>query len=373
MKTKNFFLGIIPALLLVTVSCENMNKLSESDVDPFLESFFDSQIGGQATVETYNNTLSNDLVEWSNATWNKAPSAYDKAATDAAWFYEDSITYKVHDIMMVGSDASVMGSATWYVAGLETFGQRFSGIMGMENGKMVWKRFMGVWTNTLAKDFLWPSTEAKGVNSAYNKMRTHMMELSNEKALVISDSLVIKDPNWATAHLGQLHYYWLGKEEAKLKEVYDIAMTKLEGASIAEQYIIKSYNPAKGADTRGNQRMALLHAPNDPMIRTWYAWGEKDFDTAIDILQKGLDRMPDNTGLNNMIAYKYMYNGDMDKAEKHFKLNTMSNPTMANGHDSYGDFLLEKGDKAGAKASFMKAFELDSDFTTSKEKADKIQ
>jgi predicted negative regulator of RcsB-dependent stress response len=68
-----------------------------------------------------------------------------------------------------------------------------------------------------------------------------------------------------------------------------------------------------------------------------------------------------------------MYNGDMDKAEKHFKLNTMSNPTMANGHDSYGDFLLEKGDKVGAKASFMKAFELDSDFTTSKEKADKIQ
>ena len=51
----------------------------------------------------------------------------------------------------------------------------------------------------------------------------------------------------------------------------------------------------------------------------------------------------------------------------------MSNPTMANGHDSYGDFLLEKGDKEGAKASFMKAFELDSDFTTSKEKADKIQ
>lgn len=74
-----------------------------------------------------------------------------------------------------------------------------------------------------------------------------------------------------------------------------------------------------------------------------------------------------------MIAYKYMYNGDMDKAEKHFKLNTMSNPNMANGHDSYGDFLLEKGDKKGAKASFMKAFKLDSNFTVSKEKADKIE
>ncbi|MDG1297865.1 MAG: hypothetical protein P8P48_12045 [Saprospiraceae bacterium] len=372
MKIRNFFFCVIPVLLFFTISCENMNSLSEADVDSFLESFFDAQVGGDATIEAYNNTLSDGLMVWANASWGGAPSTYDKGDTEAAWFYEDSITYELHDVMMVGSDASVMGSATWHVAGLKTFGQSFSGIVGMEDGKMVWKRFMGVWTNTLAKDFLWPTTEAEGVMSSYNEMRKHMMELSNEKALAISDSLVMKDPNWATAHLGQLHYYWLGNDDAKLKEVYDIAMSKLEGASIAEQYFIKSYNPAKGADTRGNQRMALLHAPNDPMIRTWYAWGEKDFDAAIDILKKGLDRMPDNTGLNNMIAYKYMYNGDMEQAEKHFKLNTMSSPSMSNGHDSYGDFLLEQGDKEGAKAAFMKAFELDSNFTVSKEKADKI-
>jgi hypothetical protein len=52
--------------------------------------------------------------------------------------------------------------------------------------------------------------------------------------------------------------------------------------------------------------------------------------------------MPDDTGLNNMIAYKYMCNNYMDKAEKHFKLNKISNPTIANGHDSYGDFYRRK-------------------------------
>ena len=372
MKINNFFLGSITALLLILVSCVGNKQLSDTEIDLFIESYFDAQTFGEDKVEAFNNTLSDSLIGWENAAWAGAPSPYDKANTDADWFYEDSITYELHDVMMVGSEASVMGSATWHSAGIETFGQSFSGIIGMENGKIVWKRFMGVWTNSLAKDFLWPTTEAKDIMSDYNQMRKHMMELSNEKAMAISDSLVMKDPNWATAHLGQLHYYWLEKEDVKLKEVYDVAMGKLKGASLAEQYMIKSYNPAKGSDTRGNQRMALLHAPNDPMIRTWYAWGEKDFDVAIDILKKGLNRMPDNTGLNNMIAYKYMYNGDMDKAEKHFKLNTMSNPNMANGHDSYGDFLLEQGDKKGAKASFMKAFKLDSNFTVSKEKADKI-
>lgn len=372
MKIGKFNFGLIPMIFLLLLSCDSTNQLSEAEVESFVTSFFDAQVGGAASIDAYNNTLSDELMGWDDASWPGTPNTYDKANTDGDWFYEDSITHEIHDIMMVGSEASIMGSAKWYSSGLETFGQNFSGIVGMENGRLVWKRFMGVWTNSLAKDFLWPSTEIEGGLSAYNQMRTHMMELSNEEAMAISDSLVIKDPNWATAHLGQLHYYWLNNDDKKLKEVYDIAMGKLEGASIAEQYFIKSYNPAKGADTRGNIRMALLHAPNDPMLRTWYAWGEKDFDAAIDILQAGLDRMPDNTGLNNMIAYKYMYNGDMEQAEKHFKLNMMSNPSMANGHDSYGDFLLEKGDKEGAKVSFEKAFELDSNFTVSKEKADKI-
>ena len=360
--------------LLALTACESGPKITKAEVESFVDTHLASQLGGQEdAVSAYNATLSDELVGWANASWPSTPSVYDKANTKADWFYEDSITHEIHDILILGSDAHVMGSAKWYAGGVETFGNNFSGIVGRENGQLVWKRFMGVWTNTLAKDFLWPSTEAEGGLSMYNRMRNAMTNLDNEVAMALSDSLVAMDENWATAHLGQLHYHWLNDDEAKLKAVYDEAMSKLEGASIAERHVIEAYNPKKGADNREHLRMALIHAPNDPVIRVWYAFGEKDYDRAIDILKKGLDRMPDHCGLNNMIAYKYMYEGDMENAEKHFTLNLKSNPDVANVHDSYGDFLMEKGDKNAAKAAYMKAYDLDNTgFAVSKEKADKI-
>ena len=109
------------------------------------------------------------------------------------------------------------------------------------------------------------------------------------------------------------------------------------------------------------------------MIRTWYAWGEKDVDVAIDILKKGLNRLPDNTGLNNMIGYKLMNKGDMEQARKHFALNVASNPKVANVHDSYGDYLLKAGNKKEAKKLFLRAYEINNNFSRSKDKADKIE
>ena len=76
------------------------------------------------------------------------------------------------------------------------------------------------------------------------------------------------------------------------------------------------------------------------------------------ILKKGLNRMPDNTGLNNMIGYKLMNKGDMEQAGKHFALNVASSPKVANAHDSYGDYLLKLGNKKEAKNSFLKAYEI---------------
>ena len=362
---------LISFLFATSWSCTSIEKqLSEEEVRVFLQSFFDAQTEGN--VEAYNNTMSDSLLAWSNAVWPGGPSIVKKENTKAEWFYEDSIQHTIHDISYVGKDAHIMGSARWFSAGVKTFGMNFSGIVGEENGRMVWKRFTGVWNHALARNFLWPSTELKGGLSAYNEMRKHMSELSNEQALAISDTLVDADPNWATAHLGQLHYYWFNQDKQNLQTTFDAAMSKLQGASLAEQYFIKSYDPAEGADARGNLRMALLHAPDDPMIRTWYAWGEKDYEVAVDILSTGLARNPDNTALNNMIAYKYMNEGEMELAEKHFLLNMNSNPDVANVHDSYGYFLLRQGDSSAAKTQYLKAFELDPSFTVSKGKADAL-
>jgi tetratricopeptide (TPR) repeat protein len=373
MKVINKYVLISSLMMLSLISCKQNNKLNEDNIKDFVSKFFESQAGANMSTEDYNNSAGKDLMAWDNPSWRSSPTKFDVSNTKEDWFYEDSITFKIHDIYVINDNANVMGTAKWYSSGIETFYQNFSAIVGMENEKLVWKRYMGVWNHSLAKDFLWPSSKVEGSLDAYNKMRSHMMNLENEKALSLSDSLVKVDSTWATAHLGQLHYYSMNNDLDKKKEAYNLAMSKLETASIGESLFIKSYNPDTTVDTRALLRLAFLHAPNDPMIRTWYAWGEKDVDVAVDILKKGLNRMPDNTGLNNMIGYKLMNNGDMEQAGKHFALNVASSPKVANAHDSYGDYLLKLGNKKEAKNSFLKAYEIDNSFISSKEKADEIE
>ena len=139
------------------------------------------------SIDNYNNSAGKDLMAWDNPSWRSSPVKFDVSNTKEEWFYEDSITFKIHDIYVINDNANVMGTAKWYSAGIETFYQNFSGIVGMENGKLVWKRHMGVWNNSLAKDFLWPSSKVEGSLDAYNKMRSHMMNLENEKSLVFID------------------------------------------------------------------------------------------------------------------------------------------------------------------------------------------
>jgi tetratricopeptide (TPR) repeat protein len=373
MKVINKYVLIPSLMVLSLISCKENNKLNEDNIKDFVSKFFESQAGENMSIDNYNNSAGKDLMSWVNPSWRSSPKEFDVSNAKEDWFYEDSINYEIHDIYVINENANVMGTAKWYSAGIETFYQNFSAIVGMENGKLVWKRYMGVWNHSLAKDFLWPSSKIEGSLNAYNKMRSYMMNLENDKALSLSDSLVKVDSTWASAHLGQLHYYSMNNDLNKKTEAFNLAMSKLETASIGESLFIKSYNPDTTVDTRALLRLAFLHAPNDPMIRTWYAWGEKDVDVAIDILNMGLNRLPDNTGLNNMIGYKLMNKGDMEQAKKHFALNVASNPKVANVHDSYGDYLLKAGNKKEAKKSFLKAYEIDNNFIRSKEKADKIE
>lgn len=61
----------------------------------------------------------------------------------------------------------------------------------------------------------------------------------------------------------------------------------------------------------------------------------------------------------NRVGYQIMENeGDLEAAEKVFKLNMEEYPEAANPHDSYADYLIEKGDKEAAKEHFQKAISM---------------
>lgn len=64
----------------------------------------------------------------------------------------------------------------------------------------------------------------------------------------------------------------------------------------------------------------------------------------------------------NLVGYKIMNeDNDMDAAEKIFKLNMEEYPEAANPYDSYGDYLVEKGNEKEAKEYFEKSAEISRD------------
>jgi CubicO group peptidase (beta-lactamase class C family) len=60
----------------------------------------------------------------------------------------------------------------------------------------------------------------------------------------------------------------------------------------------------------------------------------------------------------NRLGYELLATGRIDDALVAFRLNVEAFPQSWNVHDSLGEVLLEKGDKAGAKASYQRSVEL---------------
>jgi tetratricopeptide (TPR) repeat protein len=380
---KNCTIAAITLLMTMTSYIgfsQNTKDLTEKEVRTFVTNNLKNQVGYEKAVKGYYDAASKNVVLWSGITWKNKPwkgeMEYNKDGSykdDGSLFYEDSINVTIHDVYLMGSHANVMGTAQWYIAGVNTTYRNFSCVVKRENGSIKYIRWTHADNSDLASNFIWPSTELEGGLDAYNEMRDAMMDLNNEKALKISDSLVKKDPKWATAHLGQLHYYFMNRDDAKLSEYYNIAVTKIEGTSRAEKELIFSYNPTNDAQTiMFHLDKAMVFADDDPQIRIFKAYFEKNNKIAIDMLTPVWNRFPEMGGVNNMLAYKYMEDGQMEKAKQHLEIYLRVYPKSANAHDSYGDYYAKAGVKAKAKEMYLKAYELDKNFTTSKEKADKL-
>lgn len=356
--------------LFLIGGCAN-EGLTEQEVKDFVRNHVENQVNYDEAVQGFLGGISDDAVMWSNPVWKNLPKKFEKEGIKGEAFYEDSLAVQIHDILLIRDYSHVFGTIKYYIGDVVTAYRNFSGLVGQENNRLVWKRFLGIDNSNLAKGFLWPSNNIDGGFSAYNDMRYAMMNLNNQEALRLSDSLVAADPEWATAHLGQLHYYFQSKNEEKLMETIELALSKCDDASTAEQHFIKSYGMDK-VEGRRHLELAMMLAPDDPMIRVWYAWGEADDDLAIELLQHAWDRLPENSGVNNMIAYKYMNKGDMEMAGKHFEIYARVHPELPNVYDSYGDYYVKLGNIEKAKESYMKAYELDSNWTRSKERSEAL-
>jgi tetratricopeptide (TPR) repeat protein len=95
--------------------------------------------------------------------------------------------------------------------------------------------------------------------------------------------------------------------------------------------------------------------------------GRSSYGEAIEILQKGTERMPENAELHYRIGICYYSDKQPDAAFDAYKKAAELDPNMAKAHYGQGKVLLDKQDVANALPLLQKAVELepeDPDFLT---------
>ena len=367
MKRIIYFL-FIAAFFSACNSSLDENKVETFVVDHFTSANESPEKGVMAMANNIGDSVM--LYNLSNGWIGRPEWVNDNSKIKTEWFYEDSANVEVSNIEVFGNVASVYGNVSWYMSGEKTSRAGFHSIIGMQMGKLVFKRhaWMNWNMNRAANSFVWPSTEVEGALSMYNSMRYAMANLRNNDALAYSDSLVELDPNLAVAHMGKLHYLFLNGKTDELISLMNEIKPKLDGASLAEKYYLETYAPVSNRTERLEKyEKALLYAGNDPLLRGWYAYFLEDLDERIENAKIGLKRFPESSLLNNMMGYFMKDKGDLEAAKNHINIYITAHPDEPNAYDSMGDMLLASGDTIQAKEMFLKAYEISRNLTTGPE------
>jgi len=372
-------------ILAIALFSSCVSSLNRNDVEEFVITHQAEKIGQENAIDKFKEDIGDSLKLYnlSNQWVGRPEWVTDHSKIEGKWFYEDSITTKIMDVEVYGNEASVFGVSKGYISGIKTWEGNFHCIVGTQKGKMVFKRYSWINSNTVksSNSFVWPSSEVEGALGFYNKMRYAMMNLRNNDAAAYSDSLVKLDPNLAVAHLGQMHYLYINGEDDKLDQLLSDISPKMENASLAEINTINIYTRSNSRDEILSKiEQALIYAANDPQLRTWYAYYLIDRDKKVENLKIGLQRFPESSGLNNMMAYVLMAKEEYEAAENHLNVYMRVHPDEPNVYDSMGDLMLAKGDSTKAREMYLKAYKVSRELETgpeaffdiAKEKADKL-
>ena len=175
----------------------------------------------------------------------------------------------------------------------------------------------------------------------------------------------------AMAHVGQLWRAWFQSDVETWNANVKAAVAK--ATDPATKHYLMSHSEDFG-DQLENARIAHNLAPDSPLNQVNLAWQlmGKDAAAARILLERATERWSSLGGPHNLLGYLNMNEGDMEAAERSFKMYVRLAPEVANAHDSMGDFYAKQGDNESARACYEKALELDPSFSASQKKIDEL-
>ena len=344
--------------------------ITEQEVTDFLENFTASQNQGEASIEPFKAGLGEDFMFFGPGVDSAQTMNRDNIAAD--WFDSDTTMNAIHHIEIYGENASVFGISTDDY-GLFTDNSKYHGIVGRENGKLVWKRWFGVndWRTTT--EMMQPRTESDEARGKYWDMYRAIMRNDFAQASLHADTALAADDQLALAYLAKMiEAAWITGSAEDYRAAYDAATELVAEDDYAAKYTIEAMG-LSGEERIAAVGKALMHCPDDPMLIAWTAfWLGGDTDESMQMLERGMKRWPYMAAFHNLMGYRLMAKEDMEGALAHFKLQTRLLPDAANPWDSLGDYYVEVGNKEEARKAFEKALEVDPSFDASKRKLEEL-
>jgi len=163
------------------------------------------------------------------------------------------------------------------------------------------------------------------------------------------------------------------KEYAKQALLAESELSK--GEELMKQALkILSEDPEADVTSIGEE---LIEAyPNDYnayyQLAKYYIYID-NYTGVVGTYTKALNITEDKSPVYNILGYAYMQLEQYENARKAFDAYLELSPDLPNPYDSKGDYFMAMEDYENAYESYMRAVEIDSMFTISKNKADKVK
>jgi len=205
------------------------------------------------------------------------------------------------------------------------------------------------------------TTSSEKAYQAYLKGEEYYYRLYTNEALDQFEEAIKFDPNFAMAHARAAWIYRSRNnseayEKSKLK-----AMSLLDKIKEKERLVInlgfaRAEQKSSDVEKYGSQLMAKFPDSFEALeYQASKSFDASDFRTAIEWINKIVEKYPNHAPSYNLLGYSYFNIGEYDKALENIDKYSSLAQDQANPHDSYGEMLLYLGRYDEALAQFRMA------------------
>ncbi|WP_121352818.1 tetratricopeptide repeat protein [Flavisolibacter nicotianae] len=199
----------------------------------------------------------------------------------------------------------------------------------------------------------------------------HIMNVEREQAWQEFQAAIENDPNFSVALAFLANLSQGETRKAFTKRAIESAQNKTEG-----EKLFASLTDEKATEESRRETWSKLHVlyPNDRAIGHFYAITRATPDERFAAMDEYVKKYPEEASMYNMLGYYYMNDKkDNATAKTYFEKYIQLHPDGPNPYDSMGEFYLNNGDMENAEKYYKMALEKYPFMSSSLEALQKIE